>query len=46
MIVAAEAQADVGAYAILYLGVAASWIGIPIVGAGAPRRRWGSCERG
>jgi membrane protein DedA with SNARE-associated domain len=34
LIVAAAAQA-VGAYAILYLGVAASWIGIPIVRAGA-----------
>lgn len=31
----AAAQADIGAYVILYLGVAASWMGIPIVGAGA-----------
>lgn len=29
------AQTGVGGYAILYLAVAASWIGIPIVGAGA-----------
>ncbi len=26
--------ADIGTYAIFYIGVAASWIGIPIVGAG------------
>ena len=32
---AAVSQADLGAYVILYLGVAASWMGIPIVGAGA-----------
>ena len=35
LVVAAVAQAGVGGYVILYLGVAASWIGIPIVGAGA-----------
>ncbi|MDQ2895990.1 MAG: hypothetical protein M3Y09_10150 [Actinomycetota bacterium] len=26
--------ADIGSYAILYIGVAASWVGIPIIGAG------------
>lgn len=26
--------ADIGSYAILYIGVAASWVGVPIVGAG------------
>jgi membrane protein DedA with SNARE-associated domain len=26
--------ANIGSYAILYIGVAASWVGIPIVGAG------------
>jgi membrane protein DedA with SNARE-associated domain len=35
MIPVATAQTGVGAYALPYLGVAASWIGIPIVGAGA-----------
>jgi membrane protein DedA with SNARE-associated domain len=35
VIVVAAAETGVGAYAILYLGVIASWIGIPIVGAGA-----------
>jgi hypothetical protein len=34
-LIAALAHAGVGAYLILYLAVAASWIGIPIVGAGA-----------
>ena len=32
--VAALAPADLGGYVVLYLGVAASWVGIPIVGAG------------
>jgi membrane-associated protein len=35
LVIAATAPAGVGAYAVLYLAVAASWIGIPIVGAGA-----------
>ena len=35
LVVAAVAQAGVGGYVILYLAVAASWIGIPIIGAGA-----------
>ena len=33
-LVVAVAQTGIGGYVILYLGVAASWIGIPIVGAG------------
>ena len=33
-LVMAVAQTGIGGYVILYLGVAASWIGIPIVGAG------------
>ena len=35
LLMAALAHAGVGGYLILYLAVAASWIGIPIVGAGA-----------
>jgi membrane protein DedA with SNARE-associated domain len=27
-------QAGIGGYVVLYIGVAASWIGIPIIGAG------------
>ena len=34
LIVDAVARAGVGGYVILYLGVAASWVGVPIVGAG------------
>jgi hypothetical protein len=33
-VIAAVAQTGVGGYVILYLAVAASWIGIPIIGAG------------
>lgn len=33
--VATVSQTGVGVYAVLFAGVAASWIGIPIVGAGA-----------
>lgn len=33
--IAAGARAGLGGYVILYLAVAAAWIGIPIVGAGA-----------
>jgi membrane protein DedA with SNARE-associated domain len=35
LLVDAVAHAGVGGYVILYLGVAASWAGVPIVGAGA-----------
>jgi membrane-associated protein len=35
VVIAAVAPGGVGGYAVLYLAVAASWIGIPIVGAGA-----------
>jgi membrane-associated protein len=35
LVIAAATPAGVGGYAVLYLAVAASWIGIPIVGAGA-----------
>jgi membrane protein DedA with SNARE-associated domain len=35
VILAAAAQTGVGGYVILFLAVAASWIGIPLVGAGA-----------
>ena len=34
ILTAAVAHAGLGAYVILYLGVAASWIGVPILGAG------------
>jgi membrane-associated protein len=34
ILIRAVAHAGLGGYVILYLGVAASWIGVPIVGAG------------
>ncbi len=33
--IAAVSQAGIGGYAVLFAGVAASWIGIPLIGAGA-----------
>ncbi|MEO6859891.1 MAG: hypothetical protein ABI323_15135 [Solirubrobacteraceae bacterium] len=34
LVLGTAAAAGVGGYALLYLGVAASWVGVPIVGAG------------
>ncbi len=44
LVVDAVPHAAVGGYVILYLVVAASWVGVPIVGATRGGR--GRCERG
>ena len=41
LVVDAVAHAGVSGYVILYLGVAASWVGVPVVGAGVLARRQG-----